>query len=191
MDPREPLRFLIEGSCNLVREAASELSDAEWDSRAAPGTSKLGFTVWHSARIVDWAVTRAARGVAEVAESETWRGRFPAAALAGFGIPDHVADGIPSAAGRELVLRYVDDVRAAARAFLDGLSEADLETPVRLRANLAGTDYLRPEVWAEIESLEGVRLWQLLVRPPASHVRVHMGEVQALRPLLRGPVATA
>jgi hypothetical protein len=34
-------------------------------------------------------------------------------------------------------------------------------------------------VWAEIQDLDGIPLWQFLARPSVSHIRVHYGEVQA------------
>jgi hypothetical protein len=179
VEAKDVLRFQLEGSFTQVRERVEAATDAEWDARAMPGTSKVGFVLWHCARTLDWAVNCALAGSPEVADQPAWSERLGAPeGLFGAGIPDAVADALPRRVSRQAVLEYLEEVRASALAWLEGTPSADLERPVDLEARLAAKpDYRRPGVWAEIESLSGIPAWQLLARPAISHIRNHMGEV--------------
>jgi hypothetical protein len=65
--------------------------------------------------------------------------------------------------------------------WFESVGSDELVHPVDLKAANSGRpDYLAPAVWAEIEDLDGIPLWQFLARPSVSHIRVHFGEVTAL-----------
>jgi hypothetical protein len=180
------LRFQLNGSLNLVGERLQAVSDGEWDQRALPNTNKLGFTLWHCARIVDWTIHSAMQGSAEVADREPWSSLFPAEAYYGAGISATTADSVTARVTRADAARYLSEVREAALHWLDGQSDSSLDaiTPLRQRqATRAG--YLEPSVWAEVESLDNLPAWQVLARPAVAHVRVHMGEYDTLLNALR------
>jgi len=186
MTGKEVLRLQLDSSFNLVQSRLQELDDHEWDRRALPATSKLGFILWHCARIVDWTVHSAIAGQPEVADGPRWRDRFPRWALYGAGIPESVADQVPGATSRTDVVEYLGEVRAAAMGWLDHLADAALDNKVTLRANQVGRpDYLEPPVWAEVKDLDGLPAWQFLARPAISHIRVHAGEFDVLLKALR------
>ena len=54
-----------------------------------------------------------------------------------------------------------------------------------LKANQSSERYRAQSVWAEVEDLDGLAVWQLLARPCISHIRVHVGEFGVLRGALR------
>ncbi|HUY74875.1 MAG TPA: DinB family protein [Candidatus Dormibacteraeota bacterium] len=190
MTGKDVLRLQLDGSFNLIRGRLEELGDQEWDRRALPGTSKLGFILWHCARIVDWTVHSAIAGQPEVADGPRWRERFPRSALYGAGIPDSVADQVPATTSRADVIDYLGEVRAAATGWLDRQPEAALDARVPLRANQSSrADYLEPAVWAAVQDLDGLPAWQLLARPAISHIRVHAGEFDVLLKALRSEAA--
>ena len=96
------IQMLLNGSFNMLQERLEAMTDEEWGQRALPGTSKLGFILWHCARIIDWTVHCAFQGVPEVADRAEWRERFAPEACYGAGIPDALADRVvdaPEASG--------------------------------------------------------------------------------------------
>jgi hypothetical protein len=186
MTGKDVLRLQLDGSFNLIQARLQGLTDEEWNLRALPGTSKLGFILWHCARIVDWTVHSALGGRPEIADSPRWRGRFPRHALYGAGVSDSVADELAAGTARGEVVDYAGEVRAAATEWLGRQTEADLDARVQLKANQASRpDYLEPAVWAEVEDLDGLPAWQFLARPAISHIRVHAGEFDVLLKALR------
>ena len=191
MTGTEVLRLQLDGSFNLIQARLQAVGDEEWNSRALPGTSKLGFILWHCARIVDWTVHSAIGGRPEIADGPRWRGLFPRHALYGAGIPDSVADEVAGATARGDMVDYLGEVRAAATGWLSRQTDADLDARVQLKANQASRpDYLQPAVWAEVEDLDGLPAWQFLARPAVSHIRVHTGEFDVLLKVLRSHAAT-
>ncbi|HSP09875.1 MAG TPA: DinB family protein [Candidatus Dormibacteraeota bacterium] len=190
MTGKDVLRFQLDGSFNLIQARLEGLGDEEWNQRALLGTSKLGFILWHCARIVDWTVHSALTGRPEVADSTRWRDRFPRSALYGAGIPDSVADELADSTSRGDVVDYLGEVRAAATEWLGRQNDADLDARVPLKANQAARpDYLEPAVWAEVEDLDGLPAWQILARPAISHIRFHAGEFDVLLKVLRSQAA--
>lgn len=186
MTGTDVLRMQLNGSFNLIQARLEGIGDEEWNQRALPGTSKLGFILWHCARIVDWTVHSALTGRPEVADSPRWRERFPRSALYGAGIPDSMADELADSTTRGDVIDYLGEVRAAATEWLGRQTDADLDDTVSLKANQASRpDYLEPAVWAEVEDLDGLPAWQFLARPSISHVRLHAGEFDVLLHALR------
>ncbi len=180
------LRFQLNGSLNLVKERLDAISDREWDSRAAPGTNKLGFILWHCARIIDWTVFSALQALPEVADGPPWSEVFPPMAYYGAGIPADVADGVTTAVTRAQTADYVAEVRKAVFEWFDRQDDSTLDGSVPLRERQANrTGYLEPSVWAEVASLDAIPAWQVLARPAGAHIRVHMGEYDTLLGVLR------
>jgi|SRR5579872_931748 len=185
------LRMQLTGSFNLLQIRLEEIADAEWARRVAPGTSRLGFILWHGARILDWTAHSAFQGAPEIADRSPWRERFAREAAYGAGIPERVADSVAESTNRRDVAEYLAEVRGSFMAWFEAQTDATLEAPVPLRANQASRpDYLAPAVWEEVADLDGLPGWQFLARPAISHVRVHVGEYDTLAGLLRAGAST-
>ena len=181
----EVLRMLLLGSFVNIGGRLKDLKDEEWDRRAVPGTSKVGFILWHTARILDWTHSSVA-GVPEVAHSEQWRERFPAEALAGFGIPETVADRVTQEVSRDDTIAYLEEVKKVVLDWFDQQTAESLERTVSLRtpqAERAG--YLAPAPWEDIEDLDGIPAWHMLLRPAGGHIRMHQGEFDTMLGLIR------
>jgi len=68
-------------------------------------------------------------------------------------------------------------------------SSLDAAPPLKTnQANRAG--YLDPNIWAEVEDLDGLPGWQLLLRPAGAHIRRHMGEYDVLVGAMRSRTTT-
>jgi hypothetical protein len=179
------LRLLLLGSFANIGGRLKDLKDDEWDRRAVPGTSKVGFILWHTARILDWTHSAIA-GTPEVAHTEPWRNRFPKDALSGFGIPESVADRVTQEVTRDDTIAYLDEVKKVVLAWFDQQTVESLERTVSLRtpeAERAG--YLAPAPWEDIESLDGIPGWHMLLRPAGGHIRMHQGEFDTMLGLIR------
>lgn len=59
-------------------ETIDGMTDEEWTSRAHAKANLLGFTLWHCARSIDWAVSTVGAGITETAERPEWRDVKPA-----------------------------------------------------------------------------------------------------------------
>jgi len=180
MDAKGLLQFQLNGSFNLLAEVAKEASDAEWRSRPFPGANLLGFTIWHGARTIDWAVNCVLRAQAELADGSDWRDVKRSDAAFGAGASRDVADAVALEIPRTRVLDYVNALRGTVVPWLDGLDPDELAGTVDLRARHASKpEYMVPAVWEEIEDLNGIPKWQFLARPCVSHIRVHYGEAKS------------
>jgi len=178
------LRFQLLGSFNMIRERIAAASGETWTRTAAPGTNRVGFSLWHGARTIDWAVHTAVRGVHEVADDPRWGDRLVPEALFGAGIPASLADSVPERVSQATLIEYLDALQPAVLEWLEAQTPDTLDAAVDLRAHQAARpEYMAPAVWKEIESLDGIPAWQVLTRPSASHIRVHMGEIDVLAQL--------
>ncbi|HYM97413.1 MAG TPA: DinB family protein [Candidatus Sulfotelmatobacter sp.] len=184
------LRMQLNGSFNLVQGRLADIRDDEWSRRALPGTSKLGFILWHCARILDWSVNYALAGAPELADGSRWRARFGSDALYGAGIPDSTADRLADSTSKNDVSEYFGEVRTAVDDWFGRQTEATLDVTVPLKANQARRpEYLEPSVWAAVSDLDGLPAWQFLARPCISHIRVHVGEFDVLLGAVRSGAA--
>ena len=175
----------LTGSFNLLREAADELSDEQWTSRAFPGTNLPGFVVWHGARTIDWAINTAIRGVPEVADGPEWS-RFQDSWAYGAGVGNEVADGIARSVSREETKKYIEQLGSVALDWLKQADDSELDSRPAFREHQSRKPiYLSPAVWAEVEDLSTIPTWQVVARPCISHIRVHKGEVDTLQHALR------
>jgi hypothetical protein len=180
------LRMQLDGSFNLIRTRIEDVTDQEWDQRAYHATSKLGFILWHCARILDWTVNSAIQGKPEVADHGPWRELFPQKGRYGAGISDADADRVADSVSRTATLEYLSEVHAAVTAWFDAQTPETLDTIPPLKSNQeARPGYMDPAVWVEVEDLDGLQAWQLLARPCISHIRVHVGEFGVLLSALR------
>jgi hypothetical protein len=188
----ELVRLLLVGSFGAVQERLTAISDDEWNERAFPGTSKPGFILWHCARILDWTVNSAFQGAPEVVDSAKWRSRFPREACYGAGIPESLADEVAASTSSSEVGEYLAEVKASVMEWFDRQTDATLDGKPPLKANQAARDgYLEPQIYAEVEDLDGLTGWNLLLRPSIAHIRRHMGEYDVLVGALRARAGVA
>jgi hypothetical protein len=186
MTTRDVLDFQVNGSFNLLAERVEAATDDEWTRRAFPGTSLVGFILWHGVRIMDWTVHTSVRGVPEVAERAHWKGRLEQHAAYGAGIGDEEADRVAQTVDRETLRAYLDEVRASVMEWLRGITDADLDRVPDVKEHQAvNPRYLDPPVWAEVSSLAGLPTWQILARPSMSHIRLHVGQIDTLLQAMR------
>lgn len=186
MDAKGLLQFQMNGSFGLLTELAEGASDSEWKSRSFPTANLVGFTVWHGARTIDWAVNLVMRGTAEMADQAEWQDLRVAAAMFGAGASREAADAVAQAVPRTRVSAYLGALRESVVAWLADVPNDDLASAVDLKARqVARIDYMAPHVWEEIQDLDGIPGWQFLARPCVSHVRVHYGEVSSQLGALR------
>ena len=180
------IQMLLNGSFNMLQERLGAMTDEEWGQRALPGTSKLGFILWHCARIIDWTVHCAFQGVPEVADRAEWRERFAPEACYGAGIPDALADRVVDSTSRTDVALYLGEVKIEVGEWFARQNDQTLDAVPPMKANQAGRPgYLDPSVWAEVADLNGLPTWQILARPCGAHIRRHMGEYDVLLQALR------
>ena len=190
MDVKALLQIQLNGSFNLLTEMLEGMTDEEWRSRPFPGANLVGFTVWHCARTIDWAVNCVLRGSAELADLAEWREVRVAEAGFGAGASREAADSVAREVARTRVLEYMNAIRPEALSWFAAVSTDELSTQTDLRAAHAEkAEYMAPPVWAELNDLDGIPKWQFLARPCVSHIRVHYGEVKSQLEALRATVS--
>lgn len=183
---KELLRFQLNGSFNVLKEVASGASDDEWTARPFAVANLIGFTVWHAARTIDWAVNCALRDRDEVAQNAGWKDVDVPEAFFGAGATRETADRIAHSVPRRRVIEYLTAVGPEALAWLDATPDDWLNHPVNLKSERARQrGYMTEAVWREINDLDGIPRWQLLARPCISHIRVHYGELTSQLESLR------
>ena len=191
MDAKGLLQFQVNGSFKMLSEVAQDASDAEWTARPFPTANMIGFTIWHGARTIDWAVNCVMRGAPELSDQAEWQDLRVAGAMFGAGASREAADAVARSVTRARVAAYIDVLRQDTVAWLAAVSNEDLSPPVDLRArHVAKPEYMTPHVWEEIEDLNGIPGWQFLARPSVSHIRVHYGETTAQLATLRAAART-
>jgi hypothetical protein len=177
VDAKGLLQFQVNGSFNILSELAQGTSDDEWRARSFPTANLVGFTVWHCARTIDWAVNCVMRGAPELADGAEWQDLKVPDAVFGAGASRDAADTVARDVPRSRVSAYLDALRQNTVAWLAAVDNEDLSTKVDLKArHSAKPEYMTPQVWEELADLDGLPGWQFLARPCVSHIRVHFGE---------------
>lgn len=156
----------------------NETSDAEWTSRPFAGANLTGFTAWHAARTIDWALNCVLRDRAELADGEAWADLRVRDAFFGAGASRETADRVAQTVPRQRVIDYLSAMQPDAMQWLDSTPEAWLEGSSDLKSKRSQDHgYCDEPVWSEINDLHGIPRWQFLARPCISHIRVHFGEL--------------
>ncbi len=180
------LRFQLNGSINGLREFASKVADDEWTSRPFDGANLIGFTVWHAARTIDWAVNCVLRDRPELVEGPEWKDIRRPEAFFGAGATREAADDVARTVPRQRVVDYLAAIGPEALAWLDSTPQEWLDQPVDLKSDRSrDRGYVDEPVWSAIEDLHGIPRWQFLARPGISHIRVHYGEMTSQLESLR------
>ena len=186
MDAKGILQFQLNGSFNLLAEVAEDATDVEWKSRSFPAANLVGFTVWHGARTIDWAVNCVMRDALELADQSEWQDMKIAGAVFGAGVSRETADAVVDRVARTRVAAYIQALRQETLAWLGDLRDDDLSATTDLKQrHAAKPEYMAPAVWAEVENLHGIPGWQFLARPCMSHIRIHYGELTTQLEALR------
>ncbi len=176
----------LTASFNLLDERIQKVTDREWTGRPIPGASLPGFTLWHTSRIIDWAIHCAIQGMPEVADRPEWKRLLASEAAYGAGITDDLADQVARTVSKVDLRTYLGAVRTVSLGWLKSVADTDLDRVPDLHGHQRSNPrYLEPPIWAEVSSLAGQPTWQILARPPISHVRIHLGEVDMALQTLR------
>src|SRR3712207_8625921 len=114
-----------------LRRAVEGLTPEQLAHRVGPAANPIGWLAWHLLRVQDDHLAEVA-GTAQVWTAQGFAARFGLPvddAATGYGMSAAEVDAVrvPSAA---LLLEYADAVAAASAAFLDGLTDDDLDRVV-------------------------------------------------------------
>jgi hypothetical protein len=171
----------------IAAQLASKETSRHWDDMAFEAANPPGFTLWHCARTIDWGVQCAIRGTDEVARRGRWTTRVPGRFRFVAGVPSETAQEVAGSFSPDAASEYLDDLKAGTLVWFSQQTDDTLDDVPTFRGNDERVEgYTDPEVWAEIASLEGIPIWQILARPCISHIRVHIGEVEVVLQSLGG-----
>ena len=172
----------------IAHDLADDLTDAEWTSRALPGTNVIAFELWHMVRAQDWAVHTIIRGVPETMAESRWHGRLGdfAAVGIGVGLSQAEADALGRALHRQDVLDYGDEVIRRLLSWLSSIDEPTLEAIPDVYAHIAPYPVYHQarETWAPWV-FEGVPAWHFLTRACIGHAFGHLTTIEILKQQLR------
>jgi len=134
VDVREVLLDALSRLDETIPAAVHGLTPEQLRWAPAPGANPIGWLVWHLTRVQDDHVSEAA-GTEQAWTTGNWAGRFglaPDPGDTGYGHgPADVERVHPESA--EALLEYYDAVAERTRAYIAGLSEADLDRVVDTR----------------------------------------------------------
>lgn len=192
MDASDLLAIQLDGIGQIVNRLAAEVDVDTSRQRAFPGASLIGFSLWHLARTVDWAVNSMIRGTPEVAFDFAFKGAADAReSQIGFGIQLDEADAIAGATTPLEVARYLESVLADATQWLG--SHPDLSFVPDVLAHQPDFPGYRTDFYLrEVRSYkdEDWSALQILASAAVGHVRGHFGEIDVLRQILAHPHIT-
>jgi hypothetical protein len=176
---RTELEWLNMGFHSLI----DDMTDEEWTARPIPGLNLPGYILWHVARTPDYIVQTGLRHVPEVITQERWAA-CGALTTPGFGFLETLegADAIARGVKREDVSTYADAVLTEVLAWLDTLTDDDLDIVPHWHAYLS--EYPQYNV-PEIMELPEDPIWDYLLGTCGFHVRGHMAEVAIIKQEVR------
>ncbi|MBI5948981.1 MAG: DinB family protein [Chloroflexi bacterium] len=174
----------IENAANLLKGLLSDVTEAEWRSRAAPGQNLFGFVAWHMVATQDWVVRVALQGLPMVASGPEWVARGVGICHVPFGMPAAEADALALATTPADVVAYSEAVLKHSIAWLTvaGPGALDAVPPGSNRTGYSEIAAYRQQC----SHMEGWPAWDLFARPAIGHVRGHLGELDLVKTLLRG-----
>ena len=172
---------------SVYQDIVGDLNEQEWTSRFMPGQNLPGYTAWHLPRTQDNFIQTWIRGIPEVAHAERWNHWQGLKQFGiGAGITVEKADEIAHTVQRSDVLAYAADVHQAIIAWLKELDETGLDQiPEAVRHLSPYPEYQTQGYHADTDSLLNQPAWALLIRPCIGHVHRHLGELQAIKSILR------
>ena len=186
MEASDLLVLQLTGIGQILNNLAADVDVETSRKRAFPGANLIGFTLWHLARVVDWATNSMIRGTPEVAFGFDFKGAAdPRVSQTGYGIQLHEADAIAEATTPTEVARYFGLVLADTTDWLrTDPALSFVPDALAHQPNFPGyrTDFYLEEVGSYKEA--EVTALQILAGPAIGHVRGHFGEVDVLRQIL-------
>lgn len=186
MHSARALASLLNALNQRMHQVAAETRDDEWRRRAAPGTNLLAFTLWHVARAIDADVHMGIRGVPEIAERHPWCERAWVRPGVGVGYTLEDADELAALVVPDEVLQYADAVRAAVSAWLEQVTDLELEgANAFITHATASPVYSHPAFAKEIAWMDGRPVWAILAIAVFAHSWAHLAEMATLRTILR------
>lgn len=186
MQATKLLRTELEWLNLSFHELLDDMTDEEWTARILPGMNMPGYILWHVARMPDFIVQTGRRHVPEVITQDRWASCGALTPL--FGVSLQEADAIARAVKREDVSAYADAVLAEVVAWLDTLSDDDLDTVPHWHAYLE--EYPQYNVPAIVNAPE-VPIWASLLEICGLHVRGHLAEVALIKQQVRQGTTTS
>jgi DinB family protein len=175
---------------------AGDLTVDELTARPLPGVNPIGFILWHMARSQDWAVNTAIRGRPELIKLEPWSWSPLAHPGIGTGFDEAEAHEVAREVELRPLLAYADAVHRDTVAWLESISEADLDAIPDVAAHDAlYAEYQTPGFRAEMDGgpehddavadKGGLPAWIFLTSVALTHLHRHLGEVDLIKDLLR------
>lgn len=173
---------------NMYGNVVGSVATGELAGRPAPGMNLIGYNLWHIPATQDWVAHVATRGLPEVRMQGRWAnhaGINPN--LPPFGCTLDEADAVARAVTKDELLEYEADVHAALAAWLDSLSDTDLETVPDLAANARRYPQVRitDDYLHEIADQMAWNFARFVSSPCVGHARGHFGELEVHLALLR------
>ena len=128
MDFKDIIRMALDEYLSELRRALDGLTSEERRFQPSPEAHHIDFAVWHMARAEDDWLQRFARRSDTVWKRDSWPSRLGLPERdSGFGYTAEQVAGLPRFDIDEL-MTYYDAVREETLRYLDGLSQADLDT---------------------------------------------------------------
>jgi DinB superfamily len=180
-----------------LHHSAGDLTAAELTARPLPQANPIGFILWHMVRSQDWAVNTAVRGTPELIKREPWSWSLLAHPGMGTGFDASEAEEVSREVELRPLLAYADAVHAEIVAWLDSISEANLDAipdvaahdgphPEYQTAGFRAEMDSGPEHDDAVAGKGGLPVWIFLTSVALTHLHRHLGEVDLLKDLLRG-----
>ena len=170
MDFRDIITMALDEYLSELKKALVGLSSEERRFQPTPESNHIDFQVWHMARVEDYWVQWAAKGVDMVWQRDGWRRRLGLPEMdSGFGYTAVQVKGLPRFDMDEM-MAYFDSVREGTRDFVRGLGSADLDIAPLPRPNPNASDTNLGKVFSHLIVEESQ----------------HLGQVAYIRGLQRG-----
>ena len=168
-----------------VNDVVRQITDEEWLHRPYPGAPPLGFTAWHIAATVDWALNVWVQAGQELRATLDLPGINPASPP--FGMTEEDADAIAAGTNRDAALEYARVAYDAWAAWLDGLSDSDLDRVPGVPDHAVQLPQHRVDGYLEeLAMMAGYSVARIVISPCNGHVRGHLGEIAMALSVLRG-----
>lgn len=169
-----------------LQSLATEISPDEWLWRPGPGQNLIGFTVLHVPCTQDWAINTWMRNVDDVRQRPEWAAKMAASQAAPFGMSLPDADEMARTVTPADALAYSDAVLDEAVAWLQSLSDEDLDHVPETHAHQQRrAAYRAPGYVKEIDGMRDQQYWRLLSGACIGHCRGHLGELELALQLKR------
>ena len=174
----------------MLQRQIDAVQPAEWAAQPGPGLNPPGYTLWHAVAAPDWVMHTAVRGLPELRTQGRWAdhpGVNPP--LPPFGCTGAQALALARTLTPDDLRAYAADVHAALLAWLDTLTDGDLDGVPDLARNTTTypAERLTADYLAEVDDMTGWNVARFLASPCIGHLRGHFGELEVHLTLLRAP----